>query len=86
MSGIFHLGGMEDNTALVMGELQGRSRWGWLGRRWVGGGGVGRAVAEARRISITACCCYQGYSDMRANCRCQADNSEAQLETLGEGR
>lgn len=72
MSGIFPLGGMEDNTALAMGERQGRGR------------GVG-AVAEARRSSITACCCYQGYSDMQANCRCQADNSEDQLETLGEG-
>lgn len=67
---------------LVMGERQGRSRWGGGVTR--GGGYV--QVAEAWRISITARCCYQGYSDMQANCRCQADNSEAQLETLGEGR
>lgn len=47
MSGIFHLGGMEDNTALVMGELQGRSRWGWLGR-----GGGGRRGGEWDRQSL----------------------------------
>lgn len=34
MSGIFPLGGMEDNTALAMGERQGRSGWG-VDRGWV---------------------------------------------------
>lgn len=77
MSGIFSLGGD--------GGQYGAGNGGTAGEEQVGVAG-GRAVAEARRISITACCCYHGYSDMRANCRCQADNSEAQLETLGEGR
>lgn len=75
MSGIFPLGGLEDNTALAM---VGNNREEQVG---VGGGG-----ADAHRISIAACCCYHGYSDMEANCRCQADNSEDQLETLGVGR
>ncbi|GLD47822.1 LIM domain-containing protein [Lates japonicus] len=63
----------------------GTGNGGAVGEEQVGVAG-GRAVTEARRISITACCCYHGYSDMWANCRCQAGNSEAQLETLGEGR
>lgn len=72
------------------GAQCGAGNGGTAGEEQVGGGvtrGGGYVqVAEAWRISITARCCYQGYSDMQANCRCQADNSEAQLETLGEGR
>lgn len=55
--------------------MAGRSGWGW-----------GRAAPDAAGISISACCCYHGYSDMQANPRCQTDNREDQLETQGEGR
>lgn len=57
------------------GGTTGRSGWGW-----------GRVAPDAAGIRISACCCYHGYRDMQANRRCQTDNSEGQLETLGEGR
>lgn len=56
-----------------------------------GGGrrGGGPGCVQSPRLGESASqrgCCFQGYSDMRANCRCQADSNEAQLETPGEGR
>lgn len=72
----FHLdGGWRTIRRRQCWETAGRSGWGW-----------GRAAPDAAGISISACCCYHGYSDMQANRRCQTNNSEDQLETLGEGR
>lgn len=47
MSGIFPLGGMEDNTALAMGERQGRGRWG------VGAGEAASQHAAVTRATVT---------------------------------
>lgn len=72
----FHLdGGWRTIRSWQCWGMAGRSGWGW-----------GRAAPDAAGISISACCCYHGYSDMQANPRCQTDNREDQLETQGEGR
>lgn len=42
------------------------------------------SVCGSENQHHTSCCCH-GYGDMQADCRCQADNREAQLERMGEG-